>query len=242
MAFAPVPKRPVSEVVFEQLRTAILAGRYAAGDPLPSERLLSEEFAVNRHAVREAMKRLQQAGLVAVNHGGATRVLDWRRTGGMDLLPHLAFVLDGPGAAERLRSILEMRRSIGVDVSRLAARRATAEAVARLRAFAADDARPTDDPHVLGDRYEELWRTLVAASDNLAYTLAYNSLLSGTAEVAELAHHVFHDEASDLAAQAALVDAIAAGDADLAAARADALLSRTLVTVLGATGEARIDA
>jgi GntR family transcriptional repressor for pyruvate dehydrogenase complex len=238
MAFAPVPRKPVSEAVFEELRAAILSNRLAPGDPLPAERQLSESFAVNRHAVREALKRLQQAGLVEVNHGGATRVLDWRRTGGMDLLPHLAFALEGDGAAERLRSILEMRRSIGVDVSRLAARRATTAALADLRAFDADGATPQDDPLALGERYEELWRTLVTASDNLAYALAYNSLLAGTGEVSELAREVFHAEASDLAAHAALVDAIAAGVPDRAAELADELLSRTLVTAFGAEAEA----
>jgi len=238
-AFAAVPKRPVSDVVFEELRAAILSGRYAAGDALPAERELSASFAVNRHAVREALKRMQQAGLVEVNHGGATRVLDWRRTGGMDLLPHLVFTLDDEGAAERLRSILEMRRSIGVDVSRLAATRATSAAVRQLRAFAGDGATPADDPAALGDRYEELWRALVSASDNIAYTLAYNSLLSGTEEVAELASSVFHAEASDVAAHAALIEAIATGEPVLAAERADDLLRRTLVTAFGATDEVR---
>lgn len=238
MSFVPVPRKPVSEAVFEELRSAILSGRLAAGDALPAERQLSESFAVNRHAVREALKRLQQAGLVEVHHGGATRVLDWRRTGGMDLLPHLAFTLDGDGAAERLRAILEMRRSIGVDVSRLAAGRATAEALRTLRAFTSDGATPQDDAATLGVRYEELWRALVAASDNLAYTLAYNSLLAGTGVAAELAHAAFHPEATDLPAHAALVEAIAAGAADDAAERADDLLRRTLVTAFGATEEA----
>lgn len=238
-AFAAVPKRPVSEVVFEELRASILSGRFAAGDRLPAERELSSSFAVNRHAVREALKRLQQAGLVEVNHGGATRVLDWRRTGGMDLLPHLAFSLAGDGAAERLRAILEMRRSIGVDVCRLAATRATGGAVAALRAFADDGAEPQDDEAALGARYEELWRTLVTASDNIAYTLAYNSLLTGTGDAPELAWEAFHGEAVDVAAHAALIEAIVAGDATLAAERADDLLRRTLITAFGGTGEER---
>ena len=41
----------------------ILEGKLEAGSALPSERFLAEEFGVNRHAVREALKRLEQAGL-----------------------------------------------------------------------------------------------------------------------------------------------------------------------------------
>ena len=125
MPFEPVPRRPVSEAVFEELRTAILGGRYAAGEALPAERLLAEAFAVNRHAVREALKRLQQAGLVEVRHGGATRVLDWRAEGGLDLLAHVPFAGDRAAGPELLRSVVEARRWIGIDVARLAAARAT---------------------------------------------------------------------------------------------------------------------
>jgi DNA-binding FadR family transcriptional regulator len=234
MPFEPAARKPVSEVVFEDVRTAILSGRFAPGDPLPSERQLSESFAVNRHAVREALKRLQQAGLVQVNHGGATRVLDWRRTGGLDLLPHLAYALhDGPGTAASLRAILEMRRSIGIDVARLAARRATAPVLAELRAFA-DEQPAATDLEALGTRYENVWRALVTASDNLAYALSYNTLLVGTGAVAELSHAVFAAEARDLDAHRALIAAVADGDETLAAERADELLSRSLATAFGA--------
>ncbi len=234
MAFAPVVRRPVSEAVFDDLRAAILSGRLGPGAALPSERVLSEQFAVNRHAVREALKRLQQAGLVEVNHGGATRVLDWRATGGLDLLAHLPFALEDGPAPEVLRSVLEMRRSLGVDVARLAAQRAPVPLLAALRDFAEDGADPAGDLDGLGRRYEEIWQALVAASDNVAYTLAYNSLLAGTSAVAQLSHEIFADEVRDLAAHAALIAAVAAGDADAAAAQADLLLHRTLAAVLAA--------
>ena len=39
--------------------------------------------------MREALKRLQQSGLVRISQGGATRVRDWRRHGGLDLLLEL---------------------------------------------------------------------------------------------------------------------------------------------------------
>ena len=66
---------------------------------MPSERTLAEELGVNRHAVREALKRLQQAGLIRIAQGGATRVLDWRQSGGLEVLLDLMNAAGGAAAA-----------------------------------------------------------------------------------------------------------------------------------------------
>lgn len=59
------------EEIAEQLIEEILSGRYRTADRLPSERDLAARFQVNRGAVREAMKRLEQLGLADVQPGGA---------------------------------------------------------------------------------------------------------------------------------------------------------------------------
>jgi DNA-binding FadR family transcriptional regulator len=228
MPFEPVARRPVSELVFDELSAAILQGRYAPGDPLPPERALSEAFVVNRHAVREALKRLQQAGLVRVHHGGATRVLDWRTTAGLDLLAQLPFAGAQVPDPALLRSVVEARRWIGLDVARLAAERAGVEAIAGLRARVAPGDGPAREAAELAERYEELWRALVAASGNVAYLLAYNSLLAAGHAAPAASREVFAAEAADLPAQAALVEAVAAHDPQRALACADVLLSRSL--------------
>src|SRR3712207_583158 len=64
MTFEGVVRRPVYEQVADQLRDAILAGRLAPGDVLPSERELCERFGVSRTSVREALRALQAQGLV----------------------------------------------------------------------------------------------------------------------------------------------------------------------------------
>jgi DNA-binding FadR family transcriptional regulator len=219
-----VERKPVSEAVFEQLREAILAGRLAAGTPLDSERALSEEFGVNRHAIREAMKRLQQAGLVHVAQGGSTRVLDWRASGGLDLLAHLPV---GPGRppAGVLRAIVELRQCVGADAARRCAERAPAAIAGRLRDAVAGDDLPADpaEQHV---RYAALWELVIDGADNIAYRLAYNSLLAGLDPRAALSLELFADEARDAGAQRALVEAIAAQDPDAAAAAAEELLCR----------------
>src|SRR5689334_6534180 len=112
----------VSDTVHAQLRDQILSGELAPGDAVPSERELAEQLSVNRHAVREAVNRLQQARLVQVSQGGATRVRDWRADAGLDVLIDLAREKQlGPQLA---RAIVEMRASIGTDAARLCAARA----------------------------------------------------------------------------------------------------------------------
>src|SRR6476469_10942635 len=92
--FSPVPRRSVSDEVFAELRDAVLTGRFQPGESLPPERELAASFAVNRHAVREALQRLQVAGFVRVVHGGGTTVLDVRSSAGLDLLAGAATVDD----------------------------------------------------------------------------------------------------------------------------------------------------
>jgi GntR family transcriptional regulator, transcriptional repressor for pyruvate dehydrogenase complex len=220
------PPRLRSEAVHDRLRHAILSGDLAPGDALPSERVLSDRHRVNRHAVREAIKRLQQAGLVHVSHGGATRVLDWRATGGLDLLADLAGTED---LAPLLRAVAEMRASIGADAARLCALRAPAAlrdalpAAARAIPAAADTRRYQDR----FEAYEAFWGRIVDGSDNLAYRLAFNSLV-GARHGGGIDPRVYAAEVDDAAAALPLAEAIARGDGEGAAAAARELLERTV--------------
>src|SRR5256885_9800517 len=78
----PVPRLSVPDHVFAQLREEILLGRYRPGDRLPPQRALAADMQVNMASVREALKRLEQLRLVEGRYGDATRVLDWRGSGG----------------------------------------------------------------------------------------------------------------------------------------------------------------
>jgi GntR family transcriptional repressor for pyruvate dehydrogenase complex len=67
--FRPVQARRLFEDVLEQLEEAITAGELAAGDRLPPERELAQQFEVSRTSVREAIRVLEALGLVTVNRG-----------------------------------------------------------------------------------------------------------------------------------------------------------------------------
>ena len=69
--FKPIKQPRISEEVFNQLKEAILSNDFRAGDRLPSERDLAEQFQVSRVAIREAIRALENNGFVSIRQGAA---------------------------------------------------------------------------------------------------------------------------------------------------------------------------
>jgi DNA-binding FadR family transcriptional regulator len=222
----------VSDTVHAHLRDAILAGELAPGDAVASERELSERLGVNRHAVREAINRLQQARLVQVSHGGPTRVLDWRATGGLELITDLVRDHSERIDADLMRAITEMRACIGIDAARRCAERAdvaTREDAAALALAAA----ATRELAARTAANTALWLRLVQGSENLAYRLALNTLVEGVATYPEL-DALLNAPGEDSADYEALARALRTGHGEDTAAAARTLLERPLRGQTGA--------
>lgn len=222
----PIPRSTaVSDAVFARFVEEILTGRWPAGEPVPSERELALAWQVNRHAVREALKRVQQAGLVRISHGGKTRVLDWRRHAGLDVLSALASTGAVP-PVEVLADVAVMRRSVAADAARLCAQRADEQQVAAV--VAAARAYPDSlDLAAVAAADLEFWTAVIEGAGNLAYRLALNTLVAAIAEVgAETIAALNAAEVTDRAAHLGLAEAIAARDAEAAGRQAAELLSR----------------
>src|SRR5437660_4493428 len=122
----PITRVSVPDLVFASLCDAILSGRYEAGERLPTQRTLAADLNVNMSSVREALGRLEQLRLVEVRHGDATRVLDWRASGGLE-----ALALLGSLEQEVIRPLFEARRLLLVEAARLAAARSSPEQARR---------------------------------------------------------------------------------------------------------------
>ena len=224
MTLAQAHKRSLSEDVFEQLLGEIASGRFAPGSAIPSERELTSVFAVNRHVVREAIKRLEQVGLLMGAQGGPTKVLDYRRTAGLDVLALLAeHARPGAETLPLLAAALEMRAGIGADVARLCAERDGERAGADLLALAERLV------HVSGDALLELdqrfWQRILDGAGNLAYQLAFNSLIRVVHARRDLSVSWVEGELRRSGHRRPIAAAIAAGDPQAAAQEARAALS-----------------
>jgi DNA-binding FadR family transcriptional regulator len=225
----PVPRRSVTEEVFDQIAAEVLRGDVAVGEALPSERRLAEVLGVSRPSVREALKRLGHAGLVDIRQGDTTTVRDFRRHAGMDLLPHLLMsrgTVDLPTA----RSVMETRLHVGPFVARLAAERGGAALAADLTA-ALDELAEQTDP--VARQYAALafWDVVVDGAHSIALRLMYNSLRASYEPVIEAMSVVMDAEVSNHAAYRTLARAITAGR-PAAAAKAAADLLRPATDAL----------
>ena len=242
MPLQPIQRRSVPDDVFEQLVREVMTGDIGPGEALPSERRLAEVLGVSRPAVREALQRLAHAGLVEVRQGDATTVRDFRRHGGLELLPRL-LVPNGELDVSVARSLLEARLVIGPKVAELAARRHRGDTVRqlreRVRALVA-----SDDP--VGRQREalEFWEVVVDAADSIAFRLMFNSLRSAYEPTLDALATLMAEEVDQVEKYERLVDAIDARDAVLAREDAESLLgpaTRSLIAAIDRLEQTDLD-
>jgi DNA-binding FadR family transcriptional regulator len=232
MALKPVPRRSVTDDVFDQIAAEVVRGDLPAGEPLPSERRLAEVLGVSRPSVREALKRLGHAGLVDVRQGDATTVRDFRRTAGLDLLPQLLMAggrVDLPTA----RSLMETRLHVAPFVAQLAAQRGGGTLEPALTA-ALDDLAAQTEP--IAQQYAALafWDVVVDGADSIALRLMYNSLRASYEPVIGALSVVMDAEVSNHAGYRRLAAAITGARPAAAAKAAADLLRPATEALLGA--------
>ena len=164
----------MSDRVFAALLEALLSGRYAPGEKLPTQRVLAADLGVTMSSVREALKRLEQMGLVDVRQGSAMRVRDWRAHGGLDVLTHLLF-RGGALDAGVLAAILEARALMLREMAGLAAERRSAAQAQRLQELA-DRFAETEDPYDAARVDFAFFTEVAQAAHNLVFELILNSI------------------------------------------------------------------
>lgn len=243
--FEPLSRRSLAADVFHQLRARIVGGDVPAGSALPAERTLATMLRVNRNAVREGLKRLEQAGLIAIQQGGPTRVLDFRRTAGLELIGTLLVRGDGSIATDVVRGLVELRSVLAPAVGRFAAERRTEENIAAIRGIVGEMRDAAGDTSRLARLALDFWGPVVGATKNVAFELAFNSLSLSYGAVVDQLSHVMEEEASATGDYAALAEAIARGDGSAAAELASSITARgarafeKVLKVLDAVGDER---
>ena len=149
-----IKQQKLSDVITERLEALILDGSFVAGEKLPSERVLAEQFAVSRPSLREAIQNLQAKGLVERKQGGGTFVNAKLNANMTD--PLLELVATRP---ETQFDLLEFRHALEGMAAYYAALRGQPEDNATLeRAWYALVALPSDtdkakEAELLGEFY-----------------------------------------------------------------------------------------
>ncbi len=123
-----------SEGIAARLREAILEGHYGYGERLPAERELTVHFGAARGTIREALRRLEETGLVSRRIGSGTFV-SYRAGTHDDDIAEITSPIE----------LIEVRLSLEPDMARLGVANATArdldgmeEALVRCESAGAD--------------------------------------------------------------------------------------------------------
>ena len=178
MNYAHVPKGRLADVVSTQIKESIFQGEYQPGQKIPPEHQLVKFFGVSRVIVREAIRNLEQAGLIEIKRGskGGAFVLPMKHDAVSQVIKDVLKL----GNA-RVAHIMEVRLDIEPIVAGLAAERAEPGDIEML-------AKGVEGmPEEPGDEYVawnvNFHRVLAKCSHNPMYDILVNILMDFTEEL-----------------------------------------------------------
>ncbi len=170
---AKVTRNHLYKQVAEQLQMLIVEQKLKLGDQLAAERDLATEFGVSRTAIREATKILCERGLVQVDPGRGTFVVR----------PNVDSVAESIGLFVRMRGnpfaqLMEVRRTLEVEIAGLAAERAQATNLECMRlAIERMDAN-IEVPEVYIEADHDFHQALAEAAQNEIFSLFTRSIVN----------------------------------------------------------------
>ena len=137
------------EQIVEQIEQSVQRGDLKAGDQLPAERELAEQFGVSRTAVREAVKALREKGLVEAYPGKGTFIT----SGSSNPMRQSLDRMMKSANVDAKSSLVEVREILEPEIAALAAARATEENLNSLREAVAvmDAAKHDPDAYIEAD-------------------------------------------------------------------------------------------
>ena len=168
----PIFRVKLYEDVANRIQDRIRAERWRAGDRLPAEAELAEEFDVSRSTVREAVRSLQLAGILRSKAGSGTFVAE---SAPMILLTReLASIMSDP---DHLHDLVRARYLLEPQLAALAARNAAMEEKSALLALV-DRMEQESDRFGLMSTGHQFHMELAAMSHNVVLAGFYQSAAS----------------------------------------------------------------
>jgi GntR family transcriptional repressor for pyruvate dehydrogenase complex len=187
--FKPIRPVRVSDEVFEQLKQSILLGHFKAGERLPTERDLAEEFQVSRVAIREALRNLENSGFLSTRQGatGGAFVTDLT-------FDNLARSFLDLFLAEKisLPEFYKVRLLIEPEMARLAAEHIDPLFTQRLREALEAEERPIHSLEEDFERKTAIHYILAEMCGNRFFEALVRSLMELTRRVVEAGDPDFH--------------------------------------------------
>ncbi len=167
MSKKALPRNSISKEISEQLRAAIVDGRFKIGERLPTEDELAQRYGVSRPSVREALKRLAAQNLVRARRGpsGGNFVVQPSYEELAESLSGAATLLVGFGALG-IDEIIEARRSLQGSCLDLAVENADEDHISDIEKALARQQDPTLSDEAFCQADVAFHRALVDATGN----------------------------------------------------------------------------
>ncbi len=171
-------RKNLPDAIIAELQQRILRGEVKPGERLPPERELALSLGTNRNTLREALRALESQGLVRARQGDGVRVLDFRQTGELGLLPAFLKAAQTDERGRALGDLLRIRALAALEAVVLAARRAGPEEIARLQALGRQlfAAQARGDVPALAEAELALYRAVTEAAESISALWLFNSL------------------------------------------------------------------
>lgn len=157
LSVEPIKTQKVYQVIFNRIRDSIANGELKPGQKLPPERDLAKRFQVSRTSIREALRVLEINGIIEVKTGDGSFI---RPVETQVLINDLASAII-KAEDNLVYEMLEIRRVLETECAALAALRASASDLEKLRRLL-DDMANSEDDFELG----------LAADQNFHYAIA----------------------------------------------------------------------
>ncbi|MCU0773299.1 MAG: FadR family transcriptional regulator [Ideonella sp.] len=210
--------RNLAAGLVDALAARIRENRYPAGERLPSETAIVEEFGVSRTVVREAISKLQAAGLVETRHGIGTFVIGLGDAAPFRVSPEQLATL------QDVISVLELRIAVETEAAALAAQRRDEDNLQRMRAaLAAFAAAVEEGRDAVGPDFQ-FHLEVARATHNERFADIVAALGTGAIPRARLAGDTGHSDEHKAylrrvnVEHESILEAIAAGDGEAARA------------------------
>jgi GntR family transcriptional regulator, transcriptional repressor for pyruvate dehydrogenase complex len=206
-----IKKTRIYEEVVGQLHQLIDQGKLKAGDRLPSERELAETFRVSRSSVREAIKTLENEGMVVTRRGSGTFLTTVNVEA---IIPSLASLLSR--GKDALIDLFEMRCLVEPSIAALAAERATPADILRLKEICTKQAQQIDRETSAVDSDAAFHLTIGRATHNSALQRLVASIVEILKPIREKSLQTPGRGHESLASHRAILVAIERHDPELA--------------------------
>ena len=175
--FQTAKQTKVFQDVVAQIQEAILDGRLKTGDTLPSERQLKDMFNISRGTLREALRVLEQKGLIEIKLGvgGGSVVKDVNED---QVSESLALLIRSQKVS--LNHLAEFREDVEGIIAAHAAKRCTEADISQLRELLKKARKCLDQGTSQRDAFIEIDKqihmTLAAVSQNPIYISVLHSV------------------------------------------------------------------